>query len=166
MRFNIAYTDYKKQRISNHSINYKFKNEVKINDYKHNIDHHININNMNTNNMNVNLNVNKAFEIDYNMNEYTDAIGNINYRFDLTQQQQQYVTKKMRKLDRIVDKVCNIFFIYVNKTEDGQLDEKINIGIDENKLSNIDDMIVPDMNITMNIYDMLGITNIIDKIIT
>lgn len=159
MRFNIAYTDYKKQMISNHSINYKFKNEVKLNDYKHNIDHHIYTNNMNMNNINVN--VNRAFEVDYNMNEYTDASGNLNCRFDLSQQN---VTKRSRKLDRIVDKVCNIFFIYVKKTrEDDQMNDKINIGIDENKLSKFDDMIVPGMNITMNIYDTLGITNINDK---
>lgn len=152
MRFNIAYTDYKKQRISNHSINYKFKNEVKLNDYKHNIDHHININNMN-----------RAYEIDYNMIEYTDTNGILNYRFDLIH---QHVTKKSRKLDKILDKICNIFFIYVNKMDIIQIDDKVNIGIDENKLSAFDDIVVPDLNITMNIYDRFSVTNIIDKIIT
>ena len=37
MRFNIAYTDYKKQRLYNHYINHKFKKEVKSSDYKYTI---------------------------------------------------------------------------------------------------------------------------------
>lgn len=150
MRFNIAYTDYKKQRIYNHYINHKFKNEVKLSNYKYNINH-VNMNN---------VNVYRAFDVDYNMIEYTDTNGSLNYRFDLIH---QHVTKKSRKLDKILDKICNIFFIYVNKTDHDQLNEKINIGIDENKISIFDDMIVPDLNITINIYDMLSVTNMIDQ---
>jgi len=145
MRFNIAYTDYKKQRISNHSINYKFKNEVKLNDYKYTIN---------------NANIKRSFEIDYNMIEYTDDNGKINYRFELSQ---QHLHKRSGKMDRMIDKICSVFFIYANKMDIIQIDDKVKIGIDENKLSAFDDIIVPDLNITMNIYDRFSVTNMIDQ---
>lgn len=145
MRFNIAYTDYKKQRISNHSINYKFKNEVKLNDYKYTI---------------TNASLNRSFEIDYNMIEYTDDNGKINYRFELSQ---QHLHKRSGKMDRMIDKICSVFFIYANKMDIIQMDDKIKIGIDENKLSMFDDIVLPDLNITMNIYDKFSVTNMIDQ---
>lgn len=143
MRFNIAYTDYKKQRLYNHYITHKFKKEVKSCDYKYTI---------NT------ANIKRSFEIDYNMIEYTDDKGDINYRFELSP---QHLHKKTCRLDRMIDKICSVFFIYANKMDVIQIDDKVNIGIDENKLSMFDDTAVPDLNITMNIYDMLSVTNMI-----
>ena len=145
MRFNIAYTDYKKQILSNHYINHKFKKEVKSCDYKYTIN---------------NASLNRSFEIDYNMIEYTDSNGEFNYRFELSQ---QHLHKRSGKMDRMIDKICSVFFIYANKMDIIQMDNKIKIGIDENKLSMFDDIVLPDLNITMNIYDKFSVTNMIDQ---
>jgi len=150
MRFNIAYTDYKQQILSKYYITHKFNNEVKPSEYMYKIN---------------SFNVNRSFEVEYdNITPQNDNMNNnFTYIFEL---KQQHVNKRSSRIDKLIDKICSILILQVDKNKENNTTYKINAILDENKISQFHDIIVPELNITINIYDMLSIPNVIDQFTT
>lgn len=150
MRFNITYTNYKKQQISSYFFTYRMKNEVKVSiqdiDYK----------------ANMSLDTAKSFVLSDSIIECKDKDKCDNdstyYRIDLIE---QLLNRKFNKVEKKINKVCSCLFMTVEEDPDKQLYEKITFLMDEEKLFSLLDMnkSIPEMTISANIYDNIGIEN-------
>ena len=147
MRVNIAYVDYKNERLYNQLIIYSLKNEVKSNN-----DYTL-IGNTTTSFMNMN----KTFLVSNNVTEYIDKNGSTSYKIVIVP---QYITKKkIDKIEATVNTLCDKLYIDVsknNKNVDG-----MTIKLDETNLILDDSYSIPSINLTVNIYDNHGIFDII-----
>jgi hypothetical protein len=147
MRVNIAYVDYKNEKLYNQLIIYSLKNEVKSNN-----DYTL-IGNTTTSFMNMN----KTFLVSNNVTEYIDKNGSTSYKIVIVP---QYITKKkIDKIEATVNTLCDKLYIDVsknNKNVDG-----MTIKLDETNLILDDSYSIPSINLTVNIYDNHGIFDII-----
>lgn len=146
MRLNIVYVDYKNEKLHNQLILYSLKNEVKSNDYTL-IGH----------STNPFMNINKTFLVSDNVTEYLDKNGSTGYKIAIVP---QYIKKKkIDKLDKTVNSVCDRLYIDVSKNSKNV--DVMTIKIDETDLILDDSYSIPYINLTVNIYDNHGVFDII-----
>ena len=145
MRLNIAYADYKNEKLYSQFISYSLKNEMKsTNDYT-------------LNDITTYMNINKTFLVSNNVTEYIDKNGSTNYKIAIVP---QYVTKKkIDRLDAIVNTLCDRLYIDVSKNNKNV--DVMTVNIDENDLILDDSFSIPAINLTVNIYDNHGVFDII-----
>lgn len=155
MRFNITYTNYKKQQISSYFFTYRMENEVKISirdckDYK----------------MNMAVDTSRSFVLSDSVIKYKnpDKYNNdrIYYRIDLIE---QLLDRKYNNVDKKINKLCSCLFMNVLEDTENQSDCKITFLMDEEKLFSLLDRntSIPEMTFSINIYDNIGIMNRISE---
>jgi len=145
MRIRVVYTDYKNQKIYRQLINYKIKTDIKSDEYV-----------FSTDVIRSNMTVNRSFTVDNKVNQYIDMKGNISYRFDLLPQIIRRRTKKHKNisycnLNQPLDILCDA--LYINVLCNNLDENNMTIMLDESKLSFDNHMVIPDININVNIYD-------------
>lgn len=147
MRLNIVYVDYKNEKLHNQLIIYSLKNEVKSNTDYTLIGH----------STTPFMNINKTFLVSDNVTEYLDKNGSTGYKIAIVP---QYIKKKkIDKLDKTVNSVCDRLYIDVSKNSKNV--DVMTIKIDENDLILDDSYRIPYINLTVNIYDNHGVFDII-----
>jgi hypothetical protein len=147
MRVNIVYVDYKNEKLYNQLIIYSLKNEVKSNN-----DYTL-IGNTTTSFMNMN----KTFTVSDSVTEYVDKNGSTSYKIAIVP---QYIKKKkIDKVDKIVNLICDRLYIDVSKNSKSA--DGMTIKIDETDLMLDDSYSIPYINLTVNIYDNHGVFDII-----
>lgn len=155
MRFNITYTNYKKQQISSYFFTYRIENEVKISipdckNYK----------------MNMNVNTSRSFVLSDSVIKYknTDKYDNDNiyYRIDLIE---QLPYRKYNNMEKKINKLCSCLFMNVLEDTENLSDGKITFLMDEEKLFSLlnRNTSIPEMTFSINIYDNIGIMNRISE---
>lgn len=177
MRFNITYSDYKNKTMSRSFCSCNLKREVKPELYipsKSKYDYK-------------NINTHKIFEVDNSVSEYIDVNGITNYKVKIKMSPQNiYSTNKMNKLDKIINNICNTMFINVVDTinvtdtivdtldrtdtmdtmdtcgSSNNTNKKFVFMINEHELNSVSiPMLIPELNISLTVYDNYGIHNMI-----
>jgi len=145
MRLNIAYADYKNEKLYSQFISYSLKNEMKpTNDYT-------------LTNITTYMNINKTFLVSNNVTEYIDKNGSTSYKIAIVP---QYITKKkIDKIEATVNTLCDKLYIDVSKNSKNV--DVMTVNIDESDLILDDSYSIPSINLTVNIYDNHGIFDII-----
>ena len=155
MRFNITYTNYKKQQISSYFFTYRMKNEVKIS-----------IHDCKNYKMNMAVDTARSFVLSDSIIKYknTDKYNNdtIYYRIDLIE---QLLDRKYNNVEKKINKLCSCLFMNVLEDTENQSDGKITFLMDEEKLFSLLDRntSIPEMTFSINIYDNIGIMNRISE---
>jgi hypothetical protein len=168
MRFNITYTDYKDQNIITSFFKYDIKHKInKINNNHKKEDLY---------EKKCSIDVNKEFKLSDIISEYEDNNGNKNYKIDLLL---QLPYRKYNKEEKYLNKICSSIYMNVLENSNNDID-KITFMIDDKKLNILDKLSDnlcdkldnnPDnimnthdmMNISVNIYDNIGIIERIAK---
>jgi len=164
MRVNIMYTDYKNNKLYNQIIKYNLKNE------NNTTENNTNENNTTENNTNESIfthgitrncvNIDKSYCLCDKVNEYVDTNGNINYRIDIQPQFRRRKSKKLSEIDQLVNTVCDT--LYINVLTDGiSMNDTMTIMVDESKLLLDESITIPDISISVNVYDNIGIFDMI-----
>ena len=105
----------------------------------------------------MNMNMNKTFLVSDNVTEYLDKNGSTGYKIAIVP---QYIKKKkIDKLDKTVNTVCDRLYIDVSKNSKNV--DVMTIKIDETDLILDDSYSIPYINLTVNIYDNHGVFDII-----
>jgi|APSaa5957512535_1039671.scaffolds.fasta_scaffold50822_3 hypothetical protein len=155
MRFNITYTNYKKQQISSYFFTYRMKNEVKVS-----------IRDCKNYKMNMVVDTTRSFVLSDSIIKYknTDKYDNdrIYYRIDLIE---QLLDRKYNNVEKKINKLCSCLFMNVLEDTENQSDGKITFLMDEEKLFSLLDRntSIPEMTFSINIYDNIGIMNRISE---
>jgi len=168
MRFNITYSDYKNKTMSHSFCSCNLKREVKPELYspsKSKYDYK-------------NINTRKIFEVDNSITEYIDVNGITNYKVKIKMSPQNvYNTNKLTKLDKIINNICNTIFINVvdttinvtNTTDttdtygsSNNSNKQFVFIMNEHELNFVSiPMLIPELNISLTVYDNYGIHNMI-----
>ena len=103
------------------------------------------------------MNINKTFQVSDTVTEYLDKNGSTGYKIAIVP---QYIKKKkIDKLDKTVNTVCDRLYIDVSKNSKNV--DVMTIKIDETDLILDDSYSIPYINLTVNIYDNHGVFDII-----
>jgi hypothetical protein len=163
MRFNITYTDYKDQNIITSFLKYDIKNEM--NNKKEYIYKKNKV-----------IDTNREFKLSDKITGYTDINDYNIYRIDLML---QLPDRKYGKFEKRLNNICSALYMNVLESSNRNID-KITFMIDDEKLNILDKLSDnlcdkldnnPDnimnthdmMNISVNIYDNIGIIERIAK---
>jgi hypothetical protein len=103
------------------------------------------------------MNINKTFLVSDTVTEYLDKNGSTGYKIAIVP---QYIKKKkIDKLDKTVNTLCDRLYIDVSKNSKNV--DVMTIKIDETDLILDDSYSIPYINLTVNIYDNHGVFDII-----
>ena len=155
MRVNITYTDYKNNKLYNQVIKYNLNNESKPNESKPN---ETIFNDGITRNY---VSVEKSYTVCDEVTEYVDTNGNINYRIDIQPQFRRKKSRKTSELEKLVNTICDTLYINVLTADGSSRNDIMTIMVDESKLIIDKSIIIPDISISVNIYDNVGIFDMI-----
>jgi hypothetical protein len=150
MRMNITYTDYKNNKLYNQIVKYNLKNENKPNETIFN-----DVTNRNY------INLDKPYTVCDTVNEYNDINGNINYRIDIQPQFRRRKSKKTSEIDKLVNTMCDTLYINVLTEVGSSRNDTMTIMVDESKVIIDESIPIPDVGISVNIYDNIGIFDMI-----
>jgi len=150
MRVNITYTDYKNNKLYNQIVKYNLDNESKTNETIFN-----DVTNRNC------ININKSYCVCDTVNEYNDINGNINYRIDIQPQFRRRKSKKTSEIDKLVNTMCDTLYINVLTDVGSSRNDTMTIMVDESKVIIDESIPIPDVGISVNIYDNIGIFDMI-----
>ena len=150
MRMNITYTDYKNNKIYNQIVKYNLKNENKPNETIFNDGINRNC-----------VNVEKSYTVCDEVTEYVDINGNINYRTNIQPQFRRRKSKKTSEIDKLVNTMCDTLYINVLTDVGSSRNDTMTIMVDESKLIIDESIPIPDVGISVNIYDNIGIFDMI-----
>jgi|AntAceMinimDraft_4_1070372.scaffolds.fasta_scaffold21952_3 hypothetical protein len=150
MRVNITYTDYKNNKLYNQVIKYNLNNENKPNEHLFN-----DVTNRNC------VNINKSYCVCDEVTEYNDINGNINYRIDIQPQFRRRKSKKTSEIDKLVNTMCDTLYINVLTEVGSSRNDTMTIMVDESKVIIDESIPIPDVGISVNIYDNIGIFDMI-----
>lgn len=150
MRVNIRYTDYKNNKLYSQIIKYNLDNESKINESL--FYHGINRNS---------VNVEKSYTVCDEVTEYVDTNGNINYRTNIQPQFRRRKSRKTCDTEKLVNTICDALYINVLTDASSSRNDIMTIMVDESKLIIDESIIIPDISISVNVYDNIGINDMI-----
>jgi hypothetical protein len=150
MRMNITYTDYKNNKLYNQIVKYNLKNENKPNENLFN-----DVTNRNC------INLDNPYTVCDTVNEYNDINGNINYRIDIQPQFRRRKSKKTSEIDKLVNTMCDTLYINVLTEVGSSRNDTMTIMVDESKVIIDESIPIPDVGISVNIYDNIGIFDMI-----
>ena len=150
MRVNITYTDYKNNKLYNQVIKYNLDNESKTNEsiFTDGINHNC-------------VTVQNSYTVCNEVVEYVDTHGNVNYRIDIQPQFRRRKSRKTSEIDKLVNTICNALYINVLTDVGSSRNDTMTIMIDESKLIIDKTIPIPDVGISVNIYDNIGIFDMI-----
>jgi len=146
---NITYTDYRNNKLYNQIIKYNVNNENKTNET---IFNHDTI-------CNSYVKTDKPYSVCDKVIEYISSNGNLNYRIDIQPQFKRKKSKKTSDMEKIINIVCNT--LYINVLTDGSIPSSMSIMIDESKIRIDSSISLPDISVSVNIYDNIGIFDMI-----
>ena len=155
MRVNITYTDYKNNKLYNQVIKYNLHNENKPNENKPNENL---FNDVTTRNC---VNINKSYCVCDEVIEYVDTNGNINYRTNIQPQFRRRKSRKTSDTEKLVNTICDALYINVLTDVGSSRNDTMTIMVDESKLIIDESIPIPDVGISVNIYDNIGIFDMI-----
>jgi hypothetical protein len=150
MRVNITYTDYKNNKLYNQVIKYNLDNESKTNESFFNDGINRNF-----------ITVENSYTVCDEVTEYVDTNGNINYRTNIQPQFRRKKSRKTSEIDKLVNTICNALYINVLTDVGSSRNDTMTIMIDESKLIIDKTIPIPDVGISVNIYDNIGIFDMI-----
>lgn len=150
MRVNITYTDYKNNKLYNQVIKYNLNNESKTNEsfFNDGINRKC-------------VNVEKSYTVCDEVIEYVDTNGNINYRTNIQPQFRRRKSRKTSDTEKLVNTICDTLYINVLTDTSSSRNDVMTIMVDESKLIIDESITIPDISISVNIYDNVGIFDMI-----
>lgn len=150
MRVNITYTDYTNNKLYNQVIKYNLDNESKTNQP------------IFTDGINRNcVTVENSYTVCSEVVEYIDTYGNVNYRIDIQPQFRRKKSRKTSELEKLVNTICDTLYINVLTDVGSSRNDIMTIMVDESKLIINESIIIPDISISVNVYDNIGIFDMI-----
>jgi len=150
MCVNITYTDYKNNKLYNQVIKYNLDNESKTNESIFNDGINRNC-----------VTVESSYTVCNEVIEYVDIHGNINYRIDIQPQFRRRKSKKTSEIDKLVNTICDTLYINVLTDVGSSRNDIMTIMVDESKVIIDESIIIPDISISVNVYDNIGIFDMI-----